>query len=42
LKIAGMELVAPAMTTKWVPNKTELKKCYEYGQEFAKKIKTTE
>jgi anaerobic nitric oxide reductase flavorubredoxin len=38
LKAAGMELVAPAITVKWVPNKTELQKCYEYGQEFAKKI----
>ena len=42
LKSAGMELVAPAMTVKWVPDKAELQKCYEYGQEFAKKIKATE
>ena len=42
LKSAGMELVAPAMTVKWVPDKTELQKCYEYGKEFAKKIKATE
>jgi anaerobic nitric oxide reductase flavorubredoxin len=42
LKGAGMELAAPAMTVKWVPDKTELQKCYEYGQEFAKKIKATE
>ena len=42
LKSAGMELAAPAMTVKWVPDKTELQKCYEYGQEFAKKIKATE
>jgi len=42
LKSAGMELAAPAMTVKWVPDKTELQKCYEYGQEFAKKIKVTE
>ncbi len=40
LKIAGMELVAPAMTVKWVPDKDELQKCFEYGQNFAKKIKT--
>ena len=39
LKIAGMELVGPALTVKWVPDKTELQKCYEYGKEFAKKIK---
>jgi anaerobic nitric oxide reductase flavorubredoxin len=42
LKSAGMELVAPAITTKWVPDKEELKKCYEYGQEFAKKVKSSE
>jgi anaerobic nitric oxide reductase flavorubredoxin len=42
LKSAGMELVVPAMTVKWVPNKDELQKCYEYGKEFAKKIKATE
>ncbi len=38
---AGMELAAPAMTVKWVPDKDELQKCYEYGKEFAKKIKAT-
>ncbi len=42
LNSAGMELVAPAITTKWVPDKEELKKCYEYGQEFAKKVKSSE
>jgi anaerobic nitric oxide reductase flavorubredoxin len=42
LKSAGMELVAPAMTIKWVPDKDELQKSYEYGQEFAKKIKASE
>ena len=42
LKSAGMELVSPALTFKWVPNKAELQKCYEYGQEFAKKIKASE
>jgi anaerobic nitric oxide reductase flavorubredoxin len=42
LKSARMELVAPAMTVKWVPDKDELQKCYEYGQEFAKKIKASE
>ncbi len=39
LKAAGMELAAPAITVKWVPDKDELQKCYEYGREFAKKIK---
>lgn len=42
LKGAGMDLVASPMTVKWVPDKTELQKCYEYGQEFAKKIKAAE
>jgi len=42
LKSASMELVAPAMTVKWVPDNEELKKCYEYGQEFAKKVKASE
>ncbi len=42
LKSAGMELVAPAMTVNWVPNKDELQKCYDYGKEFAKKVKVAE
>jgi anaerobic nitric oxide reductase flavorubredoxin len=42
LKNAGMELIMPAISFTWVPNKTELKKCYEYGKEFAKKVKATE
>jgi anaerobic nitric oxide reductase flavorubredoxin len=42
LKSAGMELVAPAITVKWVPDTAELQKCYEYGQEFAKKLKAAE
>lgn len=39
LKSAGMELAVLALTLKWVPDKTELKKCYEFGREFAKKVK---
>ncbi|MBT8171343.1 FprA family A-type flavoprotein, partial [Candidatus Bathyarchaeota archaeon] len=39
LKSAGMELVAPSETVKWVPNKTELQNSYNFGKEFAKKIK---
>jgi len=42
LKAAGMELAAPAMTVKWVPDETELQQCYEYGREFAKKVKAAE
>jgi flavorubredoxin len=42
LKGAGMDLVASALTVNWVPNKDELKKCYEFGKEFAKKVKSSE
>jgi flavorubredoxin len=42
LNVAGMELAAPAITVKWVPDTDELQKCYEYGREFAKKIKASE
>lgn len=42
LKSAGMDLVAPAITVKWVPDKDELQKCFEYGKEFAKKIKAAQ
>jgi anaerobic nitric oxide reductase flavorubredoxin len=42
LKSAGMELVAPAITVNWVPDAAELQKCYEYGREFAKKVKAAE
>ncbi len=38
LKSAGMELVDPALTVKWVPDKTELQECYDFGKEFAKKV----
>ena len=41
LKLGGMDLVMPAITVKWVPNKEELQKCYEFGQEFAKKVKAS-
>ena len=38
LKQAGIEIVSPGLTFKWVPDKEELQKCFEYGKEFAKKI----
>jgi len=41
LKLAGMKFVSPPLTVKWVPNKEELQKCYEFGQEFAKKLKAS-
>jgi len=42
LEKAGMEIVAPALTVKWVPDKNEIQKCYEFGKEFAKKVAETE
>ena len=42
LKAAGIEVVMPAIMTKWVPTAEELQKCYEFGKEFAQKVKSTE
>jgi anaerobic nitric oxide reductase flavorubredoxin len=39
LEKAGMEIVAPALTAKWVPDKDEIQKCFEFGREFAKRVK---
>jgi len=41
LEKAGMEIVAPALTVKWVPDKSEIQKCFEFGKEFAKKVTKT-
>jgi len=38
LKNAGIEIVAPALTVKWVPDANEIQKCFEFGKEFAKKV----
>ncbi len=42
LEKAGIEVVAPALTAKWVPDKNELQKCLEFGREFAKKVTKAE
>jgi len=42
LEKAGMEIVAPALTVKWVPDKNEMQKCFDFGKEFAKKVATSE
>jgi len=42
LEAAGMEMFAPALTVKWVPDKDEILKCFEFGKEFARKIAKTE
>jgi len=36
---AGIELAQPSFSVKYHPDDSEVKKCYEFGVEFAKKIK---
>lgn len=38
LKAAGVDLVAPSLTLKWVPSPEELEKCYNFGFEFGKMV----
>ncbi|MEJ5292470.1 MAG: flavodoxin domain-containing protein [Candidatus Methanosuratincola sp.] len=38
LKAAGMEIVMPALKVNWVPTEEELKRCEEFGREFARKL----
>lgn len=35
---AGMAITVPALTVKWVPDVDELRKCFEFGREFARKL----
>lgn len=35
LKAAGLELTQPGLSVKYVPDEAELKRCYEYGYNFA-------
>jgi anaerobic nitric oxide reductase flavorubredoxin len=39
LKESGVEIVLPGLAFQYVPNEEELGRCYEYGKDFAKKIK---
>ena len=39
LKETGIELVAPSLAVKYAPDKEEIKRCYEYGRNFADRIK---
>jgi flavorubredoxin len=39
LKQAGVELAQPSLSVKYVPDEGELQKCYEFGKEFASRIK---
>ena len=39
IKDAGIELAQPGLGVKYAPNPEELNRCYEFGREFADKIK---
>jgi len=39
LKETGIELTQPGLSIKYVPDEDEMKRCYEYGGDFANKIK---
>jgi flavorubredoxin len=38
LKKAGIAVASPSLTVKWVPNNNEVKKCIEFGRNFAEKV----
>lgn len=39
LKQTGIELVQPGLSVKYVPDQDDIKRCYEYGRDFANRIK---
>ena len=39
-KEAGFDVMDQSMELKWVPTEEELKKCFEFGQQIAQKIKS--
>jgi len=39
LKQAGIEMVMPGLSLKYVPDEFEKKECYNFGKEFAAKVK---
>lgn len=38
LKEAGIEVSIPSVSCKYVPDESEIKRCYEFGEDFAKRI----
>jgi anaerobic nitric oxide reductase flavorubredoxin len=40
LKSIGLETILPSLTFRWVPTNDEVQKCFGYGKEFAKKLKS--
>ena len=39
LEGSGIEIAQPGLTVKYVPDENETKKCFEFGQNFARRIK---
>jgi flavorubredoxin len=39
LKESGIEVVQPGLSVQYVPDEKELQECYQYGKDFAQKIK---
>jgi len=39
LKEAGIEIACPSLSVKYVPDENEMKLCYNFGKEFAAKVK---
>jgi flavorubredoxin len=39
VKKAGFELYEPTIEIKYVPDEEDLKKCFDFGQQIAQKIK---
>ncbi|MEI6631146.1 MAG: flavodoxin domain-containing protein [bacterium] len=39
LKESGVEIAEQGLSIQYVPDKEELKRCYDYGKDFAKRIK---
>lgn len=38
-KKAGFDVYEPTIEVKYVPDEEDLKKCFDFGQQIAKKIK---
>ncbi len=39
LKETGIELVQPGLSVKYVPDKNDVKRCYEFGRDFVSKVR---
>ncbi len=39
LKETGTELIQPSLSVNYVPDTNEIKRCYEFGRDFAQKLK---